>query len=196
MIRFPYNSENFVTARKLYYYRERRKTSKNQLTTPSTNRRLQLRSQAVKNRRNRYNELNRKVNYRKYKMELTWIRTGKNRTENKDHHQNSQKTSFYIQHDEIWPHRHRSATITASQFTTALVLSRSEGDFEPSVEVFQQWASYAGEKEPKINQLVKGRKTRKVKTIENCRGKIVTKKWGNKLFNRQKKSSQKMLAQL
>ena len=69
--------ENFVPAKKLYYYRERRKSSKNQLTTPSTNRRLQLRSQEVKNRRNRYNELNRKVNYRKYKMELTRIRNGK-----------------------------------------------------------------------------------------------------------------------
>ena len=66
--------------------------------------------------------------------------------------------------------------ITASQFTAALLLSQSDGDFEPTVEVFQQSASYAGRKEPKINQLVKGTKTREVKTIDTCRGKTVTKK--------------------
>ena len=66
--------------------------------------------------------------------------------------------------------------ITASQFTAALLLSQSDGDFEPSVEVFQQSASYAGRKEPKTNQLVKGTKTREVKTIHTCRGKTVTKK--------------------
>ena len=77
---------------------------------------------------------------------------------------------------ELWPDRYRSAMITASQFTAALLLSQSDGDFEPSVEVFQQSASYPGRKEPKINQLVKGTKTREVKTIDTCRGKTVTKK--------------------
>ena len=86
---------------------------------------------------------------------------------------------------ELWPHRHRSAMITASQFTAASLLSQTDGDFEPSVEVFQQWASYASGIEPEINQLVKGRKTRHAKTIDTCRGKTVTKKWGNLLFNRQ-----------
>ena len=67
--------------------------------------------------------------------------------------------------------------ITASQFTAALPLSQSDGDFEPSVEVFQQPASYA-DKEPEINQLVKGTKTREVKTIDNCRGKSSDRKTG------------------
>ena len=68
--------------------------------------------------------------------------------------------------------------ITASQFTAALPLSQSDGDFEPSVEVFQQPASYADRKEPKINQLVKGTKTREVKTIDTCRGKNSDQKMG------------------
>ena len=68
--------------------------------------------------------------------------------------------------------------ITASQFTAALLLSQSDGDFEPSVEVFQQQASYADRKEPKINQIVKGTKTREVKTIDNCRGKSSDRKMG------------------
>ena len=67
--------------------------------------------------------------------------------------------------------------ITASQFTAALILSQSDGDFEPSV-VFQQLASYADRKEPEINQLVKGKKTREVKTIDNCRGKSSDRKTG------------------
>ena len=89
------------------------------------------------------------------------------------------KHHFIFNIYELWPHRNRSAMITASQFTAALVFSRSDGDFEPSGEVFQQWASYAGGIEPKIHQLVKGRKTRKVKTKEICRGKIVTTNRGN-----------------
>ena len=48
------------------------------------------------------------------------------------------KHHFIFNIYELWPHRYRSVMITASQFTAALVLSRSDGDFEPSVEVFQQ----------------------------------------------------------
>ena len=48
------------------------------------------------------------------------------------------KHHFMFNIYELWPHRNRSAMIPASQFTAASVLSRSDGDFEPSVEVFQQ----------------------------------------------------------
>ena len=88
------------------------------------------------------------------------------------------KYHFILSLYELWHDRYRSAMITASQFTAALPLSQSDGDFEPSVEVFQQPASYADRKEPKINQLVKGTKTREVKTIDTCRGKNSDQKMG------------------
>ena len=112
-------------------------------------------------------------------MELTWIGNGKKiGLKTKITIKTDKKHLFIFNIYELWPHRYRSAMITARQFTAALVLSRSDGDFEPSVEVFQQWASYAGVKEPKINQLVKGRKTRVVKTIGNCRGNNSDQKMG------------------
>ena len=85
--------------------------------------------------------------------------------------------------------------ITASQFTAALLLSQSDGDFEPPVEVFQQPASYADRKEPEINQLVKGTKTRGVKTIDNCRGKSSDRKTGELIIQSPEQIESKLLAQ-
>ena len=48
------------------------------------------------------------------------------------------KYHFILNLYELGPDRYRSAMITASQFTAALLLSQSDGDFEPSVEVGQQ----------------------------------------------------------
>ena len=48
------------------------------------------------------------------------------------------KYHFILCPYELWRDRYGSAMITSSQFTTALLLSQSDGDFEPSVEVFQQ----------------------------------------------------------
>ena len=84
--------------------------------------------------------------------------------------------------------------ITATQLTAALLLSQT--DFEPSVEVFQQWASYAGGIEPEINQLVKGTKTREVKTIDNCRGKSSDRKTGELIIQSPEHIESKLLAQL
>ena len=83
--------------------------------------------------------------------------------------------------------------ITASQFTAALLLSQSDGDFEPSVVVFQQWASYAGRKEPKINKLLKGTKTGEVKTIDTCRGKNSDQKMGELVIQSPEKTESKIV---
>ena len=101
------------------------------------------------------------------------------------------KHHFIFNIYELWPHRYRSAMITATQFTAALLLSQT--DLEPSVEVFQQWASYAAGIEPKIHQLVKGWKTRKVKTIDNCRGKSSDRKMGELVIQSPEKIESKIV---
>ena len=106
------------------------------------------------------------------------------------------KYHFILSLYELWHDRYRSTMITASQFTAALLLSQSDGDFETSLEVFQQPASYADRKEPEINQLVKGTKTREVKTIDNCRGKSSDRKTGELIIQSPEHIESKLLAQL
>ena len=60
----------------------------------------------------------------------------KNRRKTKTTVKTDNKHHFTLNLYELWADPYRSAMITATRFTAALLLSQT--DFEPSVEVFQQ----------------------------------------------------------